>query len=164
MQIIIHRIFIHKDTSDGILKIKGKRICDTSEHTPVMLPVGRYIVELKRTKPFNRIMPVIVDKDKQKLGILQYGNGVYTLKDGTFILGKRRTRGLCIHSKKHFNKLFERLKKVNYREEEIELQIIENNNYETNRTFSSGRIHKKSYCQRTSHPKSATGKSHTGTE
>lgn len=105
MIVELHRTKIHDETTDGYLTIGGQQVCDTAEHTPVMLPAGRY--ELTRRQYY-----------------FTFGNGVYTLRTPHIIVGKYRCRGLVIHSHDTYLRLYERLKKAFARGEKVTLEII----------------------------------------
>lgn len=104
MELVLHRTLIHRDTTDGYITIGGSKVCNTAEHTPVMLQPGRY--PLKRTKLY-----------------LATGNGVYTLQTPTIIVGEYRCRGLVIHSRPTYLRIYERLKKAFARKEEVMLVV-----------------------------------------
>lgn len=104
MELILHRTLIHRDTTDGYITIGGCKVCDTAEHTPVMLKPGHY--KLTRTKLY-----------------LAAGNGVYTLRTPTIIVGEYHSRGLVIKSRPTYIRIYDRLKKVFVRKEEVVLVV-----------------------------------------
>ena len=104
MELILHRTLIHRDTTDGYITIGGNKVCDTAEHTPVMLQPGRY--PLTRSNFY-----------------LAAGHGVYTLRTPTIIVGEHRCRGLVIHSRPTYLRIYERLKKAFARKEEVMLVV-----------------------------------------
>lgn len=65
-----------------------------SKKMPILLKKG--VRASKYTTDFPYLMP---------------GNGPLTLKKGCIILGKAVATGLVIHSREHFDRLYERLKK-----------------------------------------------------
>lgn len=104
MELILHRTLIHRDTTDGYITIGGSKVCDTAERTSVMLQPGRYPLTRKRL-------------------YLAAGNGVYTLRTPTIIVGEYRCRGLVIHSRPTYRRIYERLKKAFARKEEVVLVV-----------------------------------------
>ena len=104
MELKLHRTLIHRDTTDGYITIDGRRICDTAEHTPIMLHPGRYTLTRKQM-------------------YLMAGNGVYTLQTPNIIVGKHRCRGLIINSRITYLRIYERLKKALVRKEEVVLVV-----------------------------------------
>lgn len=106
MELILHRTRIHRDTTDGYVTIGGVKVCDTAEHTPVMLKPGRYA--LTRNNIY-----------------LAVGNGVYALSTPTIIVGEYRCRGVVIHSRPTYLRIYERLKKAFARKEEVVLEVKE---------------------------------------
>ena len=104
MELILHRTNIHRDTTDGYITKDGRKVCDTTEHTPTMLKQGRYT--LTRTKTY-----------------FAAGNGVYTLRSPTIIVGERRLQGLVIHSRPTYLRLYERIKKAFARKEVVVLVV-----------------------------------------
>lgn len=104
MELILHRINITRDTTDGYITIGGRRVCDTAEYTPVMLKPGRYT--LTRSNHY-----------------LAAGNGVYALRTPTIIVGKYRCDGLVIRSRLAYHRIHERLKKAFARKEEVVLKV-----------------------------------------
>ncbi len=143
MNIIIYRRRFSRWGVDGTLVIKGVKVCNTLEHPERLLPAGEYMVNLlsvvtsKETemdgdkKLQSRKMPVILKKESLPPRItsnypyLMPGNGPLTLKKGCIILGKAVATGLVIHSREHFDRLYERLKKVVKTHEGISLTIID---------------------------------------
>lgn len=104
MELILHRTLIHRDTTNGYITIGNSHICDTAEHTPAMLRPGCY--PLTSTNLY-----------------LAAGNGVYTLSTPTIIVGEYRCRGLVIHSRPTYHRIYERLKKAFARKEEVVLVV-----------------------------------------
>lgn len=104
MIIELHRKQIQDETTDGYLTIGGQQVCHTAEHTPVMLPPGRY--ELSRRQYY-----------------FTFGNGVYTLRTPHIIVGEYRCRGLVIHSHDTYRRIYERLKKAFARKEKVVLVV-----------------------------------------
>lgn len=104
MELILHRTNIHSDTTDGYIIIGKDWVCDTAEHSPVMLLPGRYKLTLKHL-------------------YLQAGNGVYRLRTPSIIVGEYRCRGLVIHSRDTYFRIYNRLKKAFARKEEVWLTV-----------------------------------------
>lgn len=132
MKLILRRKDVHADTTDGTLHIElarrgcniVERLCDTAEHTPTMLPTGEYAVTIAFDARFDRKMPMIrLTNAGQTVGVLRFGNGVYTLRDGSIIVGEHRCPGLCIKSKQTFDRIYDRMQKASQRNEQITLTI-----------------------------------------
>lgn len=104
MELILYRTRIHRETTDGYIKIGGSKVCDTAERTLFKLEPGRY--PLKRNKLY-----------------LAAGNGVYTLRKPTVIVGEHRCRGLVIRSRPTYLRIYERLKKAFARKEDVVLVV-----------------------------------------
>ncbi len=104
MELILRRTNIHRDTTDGYITIEGRRVCNTAEYTPVMLKPGRYTLTRKRL-------------------YIAAGNGVYALRTPTIIVGECRCRGLVIHSRSTYLRIYGRLKKAFARKEDVVLRV-----------------------------------------
>ena len=104
MELILHRINTTRDTTDGYITIDGRRVCDTAEHTPVMLKPGRYTLTRKKF-------------------YLMTGNGVYKLRKPAVIVGVHRCRGLVINSRLTYHRIHERLRKAFARKREVVLVV-----------------------------------------
>lgn len=104
MELILHRTRIHSDTTDGYIKIDGRKVCDTAEHTTVMLKPGRYTLTRRNL-------------------YLAVGNGVYALREPTIVVGEYCCRGVVIHSRPIYSRIYERLKKAFARKEEVVLVV-----------------------------------------
>lgn len=128
MQLMLKRLFISEHIVGGVITIQGRKVCHTSEHrTAKLLPPGEYSVQLLYQRaPYARRMPCIlrICQGKVPLGVIQWGNGVHSLTDGSIIVGQRVCRDLVIHSRRFFNRLYDRLKKCQEREEDITLLIV----------------------------------------
>ena len=129
MNIILYRRRYSRWGVDGTLVIKGVKVCNTLEHPERLLPAGEYWVDLysvvmsKEEKMSgnknlqSKKMPILVKKGVRSskyipdFPYLMPGNGPLTLKKGCIILGKAVATGLVIHSREHFDRLYERLKK-----------------------------------------------------
>lgn len=90
MELILYRTRIHPETTDGYIKIDGKRVCDTAEHTPVMLQKGCYSLT-------------------RKCLYITFGNGVYKLMAPNIIVGEHRCRGLVVNSYSTYRRIRDRL-------------------------------------------------------
>ena len=104
MELILQRTRIHRDTTDGYITIDGAKVCDTAERTPVMLPPGRYPLTRRNT-------------------YLSAGNGTYTLRAPTIIVGEHLVRGVVIRSYPTYIRIYERLKKAFGRKKEVVLEV-----------------------------------------
>lgn len=89
---------------DGVLKINGRRVCDTVEHPWRHKPLGAYEIELE-THPF------------------RHGDGPMKSVDGEIIVGDMVLSGLVKHSAEKYGKLYQRLKKAWQRGSEVKLII-----------------------------------------
>lgn len=59
MKIIINRIRIQDQTTDGQLFIDGQHICDTAEATPKLIPAGTYQISLFKCTRSKRKIPIL---------------------------------------------------------------------------------------------------------
>ena len=142
MDIIIYRRRFTRWGVDGTLVIKGVKVCNTVEHPKHLLPPGEYKIAftpiaMKKNKGDKtdakhvRIMPVILKQSERVRDVtsqhpyLMPGNGPLALKKGCIILGKAVATGLVIHSREHFDRLYERLKKGVKTYEGVSLSIID---------------------------------------
>ena len=132
MKLILRRKDVHANTTDGTLLIElarrgcnnTERLCDTAEHTPTMLPTGEYAVTIAFDARFERKMPTIsLTNAGRTVGVLRFGNGAYTLRDGSIIVGENRCPGLCIKSKPTFDRIYDRMQKAQQRKEQITLTV-----------------------------------------
>jgi len=71
----------------------GIRICDTSEHSPTMLPPGDYVVELKKHPILGHRTMMLTKKSRRKLksksstkGWIMSGNGAYSARCASNII------------------------------------------------------------------------------
>ena len=143
MNIILYRRRYSRWGVDGTLVIKGVKVCNTLEHPERLLPAGEYMVDLfsvvmskekKKSGKKNqqsKKMPILLKKGVRAskyttdFPYLMPGNGPLTLKKGCIILGKAVATGLVIHSREHFDRLYERLKKGVKTYEGVSLTIID---------------------------------------
>ena len=89
---------------DGMLRIRGEKVCDTVEHPTKYLPEGRYELRCGR-HPFRR------------------GDGPMLSLKGEIIVGENACPGLVIHSAYAYHKLIDRLKKERKRGHAVWLTI-----------------------------------------
>ena len=89
---------------DGMLRIRGEKVCDTVEHPTKYLPEGRYELRCGR-HPFRR------------------GDGPMLSLKGEIIVGENACPGLVIHSAYTYHKLCERLRKTWERGQSVVLKI-----------------------------------------
>lgn len=106
MVLVLRRTDIRRDTTDGYLSISGGVICDTAEHTPVMLAPGRYRLSLR-------------------CFYFIHGNGVYALSKPQIIVGKNLCPGVVLHSRDAFLALYQRIRKALLRRSEVWLVVEE---------------------------------------
>lgn len=128
MNMQIYRRRIREKTCDGILRIDGKRICDTAEHSLYRLPAGTYLIVLKYSKEYGRKMPMLVDikkEDTSPKACLAIGNGVFNNKDGSILLGTHIVPGCLKCSRQPFMQLYDRINKSIIRGHEVTLTITE---------------------------------------
>ena len=104
MQIVIKRVSHKPWGIDGVLRINGRRVCDTVEHPWRRKPVGTYEIDLG-THPF------------------RHGDGAMKSVNGEIIVGDMALPGLVIHSAEKYSKLYQRLKKAWQRGTEVKLII-----------------------------------------
>jgi len=147
MTIRIERCHRNKDSLDGEIKINGAKVCDTAEWPLTSVANGTYQIELVKCKQHQRkvlrIKPIDSDTKprcdgcpkKEVVGnntrmpcmcpMITIGNGVYNRSDGSIIVGERVVWGTMIHSRKAYNKLYERIKKAIQRGNEVIVEITE---------------------------------------
>ena len=126
VQIIIKRYKKRKGAMDGVLFLENKRFCDTTEHSTTCLPAGKYKIRVKMERHLQRYAPKIYPmRGKKQQGIIKPGNGVYTLTDGSILVGKYQASGLCIHSATTLDRLVRRLRRATKQGGKISLNIVE---------------------------------------
>ena len=91
---------------DGVLTINGRTICATVEHPHDHLPEGSYPVELTANREAGRRMPTLPQG-----ATIRAGNGAFTLRDGSIIVGRQHIPGVVVRSGEEFGRLFERIEK-----------------------------------------------------
>lgn len=104
IELELERKLNFKGAVHGILTKEGRYVCHTLEHDTHMLAPGRYPLTLKRH-------------------YVSEGNGVYTLRTSRIIVGEYRCRGLLIHTRQAYHRIYQRLKKALERKEEVVLVI-----------------------------------------
>lgn len=130
---------------DGVLRIGGQKICDTSENLQHHLEQGTYSILIDRCHQYRRKMPIVMIADepmtakchhckKKHIGSqhanlpcfcpqIKIGNGVANRTDGSIIIGQLRLPGFMLKSSDHFDRLIDRLDKAAQRGEAITLTI-----------------------------------------
>ena len=91
---------------DGVLTINGRTICATVEHPHNHLPEGSYPVELKANREAGRRMPTLPQG-----ATIRAGNGGFTLRDGSIVVGVKHIKGVVVKSGEVFERLYERIEK-----------------------------------------------------
>ena len=110
---------------DGTLSIDGSIVCATLENAQYALPTGRYTVSMEYSEVYDRKVPVLVSQNDMSVkAVIGFGNGVYTQKTGTVIVGEEHVPGLRINSFRTFCKLYNRIMKSICRGNKV-LVIIE---------------------------------------
>ncbi|MCF2579552.1 MULTISPECIES: DUF5675 family protein [Prevotellaceae] len=104
---------------DGMLIINGRTICATLEHPRNYLPAGSYPLELEIDRKLCRRLPTTPSG-----AVLRPGNGPFTLKNGSIIIGKEYIPGLVIKSSHTFDRLYERIEKNIKRRKGVVLTIV----------------------------------------
>ena len=103
----------------GMLIINGRTICATLEHPRNYLPAGSYPLELEIDRKLCRRLPTTPSG-----AVLRPGNGPFTLKNGSIIIGKEYIPGLVIKSSHTFDRLYERIEKNIKRRKGVVLTIV----------------------------------------
>lgn len=104
---------------DGKLIINGRTICATLEHPRNYLPAGSYPLELEIDRKLCRRLPTTPSG-----AVIRPGNGPFTLKDGSIIVGKEYIPGLVIKSAQTFERLYNRIDKNMKRHKGVVLTIV----------------------------------------
>lgn len=140
MKITIKRTRVHSDYTVGQLTIDGLKICDTLENTATCLPNGEYPITLCRCHQYGRRMMLLkadapCDQCQQLefvgnnttlpcyCPMLKPGNGVHQRPDGSILVGEYQVAGLLTHPKRHFDALYERIRKSVSRGHRVSLLI-----------------------------------------
>lgn len=132
---------------DGVLRIGGQKICDTSENLQHHLEQGTYSILIDRCHHYRRKMPIVrIDDEtlsskchlckKKRISSIhanlpcfcpqiKIGNGVANRTDGSIIIGQLRLPGFMLKSSDHYDLLIDRLDKAAQRGEQITLTITD---------------------------------------
>lgn len=132
---------------DGILKINGEKVCHTAENSDSALSPGTYNICIHYCKQHGRRMPMVEIEDCDLLKedecslcdqleyvspntnlpsycpMLKAGNGAYNRTDGSILLGESIAPGCLIHPQKHFKGVYDRIRKVLSRGNNVVLKI-----------------------------------------
>lgn len=130
MKLYLKRECFRQHTTDGTLSTKSSHICDTIEHTQMMLPEGLYKVQLKNHPRLHHRAPkisLIAENStnvKSPTAFIIHGNGVYGKQFGSSIaVGERIIPGVVIKSRFHFENLVHRIEMAIRRGGEVVLEI-----------------------------------------
>lgn len=104
---------------DGKLIINGRTICATLEHPRNYLPAGSYPLDLEIDRKLCRRLPTTPSG-----AVIRPGNGPFTLKGGSIIVGKEYIPGLMIKSAQTFERLYNRIDKNMKRHKGVVLTIV----------------------------------------
>lgn len=118
MKITIKRYRQKGKTTDGHLYADDDYVCDTAENTRYCISPGTYQVTLVKDRRLGRKVPCL-RHDSQ----LRFGNGVYTLRDSTILVGTFIAPGCLSHSRETFDVLYERIRKTIERGNKVILTI-----------------------------------------
>lgn len=123
MQIEIHRLTSNPLYTEGHITVNGADFCHAIEHTPLMLPTGKYKVELKKISSSHRVIAIIplssADCDRHQ-SLIESGDSWITARNiahsqsltmSPIIIGTPLIPGVIKQSANIYNRLFERLKK-----------------------------------------------------
>jgi len=97
---------IGEHVTDGMIKINGKVVCDTTENSACLMAPGTYKVDIRGHKGFFRRAPTFGNS------YLAIGNGVYDKHDGRVLVGKYIAPGCVKLSRPAFMTLFDRIRTV----------------------------------------------------
>lgn len=147
MKIKIKRQCNNGRVIDGMLIINGEKVCHTAENAHSALCRGTYNICIHYCKQYQRQMPMVDILESEYLKdaecrlcekleyislnsdlptycpMLKPGNGAYTRTDGSILLGESIAPGCLKHPLKHFNGVYDRIRKVLGRGKEVELEI-----------------------------------------
>ncbi|MBR5785005.1 MAG: hypothetical protein IKY43_07600 [Bacteroidales bacterium] len=155
MNIKIERRIDNGKVIDGFLTINAEKICDCAENSAHALAPGRYNIYMHRCGQLGRRMPMVnFDDDDYKqvecdecceCHPLEYvdkntnlpcycpmfsaGNGAYSRKDGSILVGEYVAPGCLIHTQKHFDALFDRIRATLKRGAKVTLTVLESSNF-----------------------------------
>ena len=98
---------------DGKLIINGRTICATLEHPRNYLPAL-----------LAPVLQHLLNPATPSGAVIRPGNGPFTLKDGSIIVGKEYIPGLVIKSAQTFERLYNRIDKNMKRHKGVVLTIV----------------------------------------
>ena len=104
---------------EGALVINKRKVCDTLEHPQNFLSPGSYPIELERNEQLELTLPTLPNGAS-----IRPGNGPFTLKDGSIIVGERYMLGVLHETAQVSEKLYMRIKRCMARGKEVELRIL----------------------------------------
>ena len=131
MNIEIRRKRIIGAACDGELWVDGMKACDTAEHARHLTAQGRYHMELRKNKDKDRRVPTLVVDDKgirgrrPRAACLKVGNGIYRLRQGEILVGRRLMPGVVLRSTEAFDLLYARIDKALLRGREVCVRVID---------------------------------------
>lgn len=151
MELELIRKYRDRDILDGILKMNGRVLCDTSENAYYALKPGRYPIERRYCPQYNQHVPLVrmPVNDGEKDGMrcvccaaclplrennintplpgycpqIKMGNGIHNRRDGSIIIGTRIAPGALKEPALPYGKLTERLRKLASRGTDVTLII-----------------------------------------
>lgn len=134
MQIEIHRTKTNRLYTEGHIIVNGADFCHTIEHTPSMLPTGKYKVVLKKISSSHRAIAIIPQSHKEDVHLSTIEQGAswitankialkQSLTMSPILIGTPLIPGVIKQSANSYNRLFERLKKC---KTEVTLTIRDN--------------------------------------
>ncbi len=120
MEIIITRIAKKADYTIGVMKINGRKVCDTLEPHCIdwskdkkvkgktAIPEGRYRVKMSMSRKFGKHMPYLMDVPNFNGVMIHQGNTPKNTQ-GCIIVGYNTIRGLVLKSRQAMEKIEEYL-------------------------------------------------------
>ena len=147
MNITIKRQSDNGRVIDGSLIINGTKVCDTAENAGSAIGAGTYNISIHHCKQYGRRMPMVEiescdllkDDECSLCDILEHvcyntdlpsfcpmlkpGTGAYNRTDGSILLGEYIAPGCLKHPLKHFDNVFDRIRKVIGRGNECTLMV-----------------------------------------
>ena len=147
MNITIKRQSDNGRVIDDSLIINGTKVCDTAENTGSAIGAGTYNISIHHCKQYGRRMPMVeiescdlLKDDECSLcdslehvcyntdlpsfcPMLKPGTGAYNRTDGSILLGEYIAPGCLKHPLKHFDNVFDRIRKVIGRGNECTLTV-----------------------------------------
>ena len=149
MNITVERQMSNGQVIDGVLKINGKKVCDTAENAETAINAGTYNIYIPYCKQYDRRMPMpeieggnltkaeeccLCEKQEymcQNANLPSYcpmlkpGCGAYNRTDGSILLGEYLAPGCLKHPQKHFNGVYDRIRKAIGRGKDCTLTIVD---------------------------------------